>query len=361
VSPFAAALLAVAVVVAGAVVLIVLVAARHRRSGADFLEAPAEGRAGPPAVAERPPPPPATPAKAPSRVSGLFGALTASRGAIGSRLRALAGRDALDEGAWDEIEEALIRADVGVKATTRITQDLRAGGVTPAGLAAALTDELAAVLSKGDGTLRMKPEGPSVWLVVGVNGAGKTTTIAKLAHREMAGGRKVVLAAADTFRAAAVDQLETWGQRLGAHVVRHAQGADPGAVVFDALQHAKAKEVDLVIVDTAGRLHTKTNLMDELAKIRRIAERESGGVDEVLLVIDATVGQNGIAQARTFQEAVEVTGVILTKLDGTARGGIVVAVQEELGIPVKAVGLGEGPSDLEPFDARAFAEALVES
>jgi fused signal recognition particle receptor len=347
VSPFAAALLAAAVVVAGAVVLIALVAARHRRSGADFLEAPAEAGTAPPA-------------EAPSRPSGLIGALTASRGAIGSRLRALAGRDTLDEQAWDEVEEALIRADVGVKATTRIVQDLRASEVAPSGLAAALRDELTAVLSKGDGSLRMKPNGPTVWLVAGVNGAGKTTTIAKLAHREIAGGRKVVLAAADTFRAAAVDQLETWGQRLGAHVVRHAQGADPGAVVFDALQHAKAKEADLVIVDTAGRLHTKSNLMEELAKVRRIADRESGGVDEVLLVIDATVGQNGIAQARKFQEAVEVTGIILTKLDGTARGGIVVAVQEELGIPVKAVGLGEGSGDLEPFEARAFAEALVE-
>jgi fused signal recognition particle receptor len=198
-----------------------------------------------------------------------------------------------------------------------------------------------------------------VWLVAGVNGTGKTTSIAKLARMLQGEGKTVVLAAADTFRAAAIDQLGTWAERLGVHMIRHAPGADPGAVVFDAVEYALARSIDVVIVDTAGRLHTKSSLMDELKKIRRIAERK-GEVTEALLVLDATVGQNGIAQARTFGEAVQVTGVVLTKLDGSARGGIVVAVQEELGIPVKAVGIGEQMGDLELFDPKAFVDALVE-
>ena len=191
--------------------------------------------------------------------------------------------------------------------------------------------------------------------VIGVNGVGKTTSIAKLANRLQGEGKSVVLVAGDTFRAAAIEQLGTWADRLGVHMVKHAANADPGAVVFDAMEHAKAKKIDVVIVDTAGRLHTKSNLMEELKKVRRIADKQSGGVAEALLVLDATVGQNGLAQARAFQEAMGATGVILTKLDGTAKGGIVIAIQEELGIPVKAVGVGEGIDDLETFDPESFS------
>ncbi|MEA2500705.1 MAG: fused signal recognition particle receptor, partial [Actinomycetota bacterium] len=219
--------------------------------------------------------------------------------------------------------------------------------------------ELVGILDRTDRTFRFSDKGPSVWLVAGVNGTGKTTSIAKLARLLQEEGKTVVLAAADTFRAAAIDQLGTWAERLNVHMIRHAPGADPGAVVFDAVEYAVARSIDVVIVDTAGRLHTKSPLMDELKKIRRIAERK-GEVTEALLVLDATVGQNGIAQARTFGEAIQVTGVVLTKLDGSARGGIVVAVQEELGIPVKAVGVGEQMTDLELFDPKAFVDALVE-
>jgi len=288
------------------------------------------------------------------------GLRTTSR-AIGDRLAIISRREKLEDEDFDEIEEALLRADVGVKASTKIVDSLRDSGVLPADLQDALRSEVKKILMKGDRVLKVASVGPSVWLVTGVNGVGKTTTIAKLAHRLKAEGRTVVLAAADTFRAAAIDQLGTWADRVDVHMVRHDPGADPGAVVFDAIEHAKAKGIDVVIVDTAGRLHTKTNLMEELKKVKRIADRGSGGVAEVLLVLDATVGQNGISQARIFQEAVEVTGVVLTKLDGTARGGIVIAVQEELGIPVKAVGLGETLEDLEPFDPERFTEALIRS
>ena len=286
--------------------------------------------------------------------------LAKTRGALGNTLKALGLRDKLDSDAWDEIEEALIRADVGIDATDRVLEALREEKPEPGGLHAALRRELVEILEAGDRTLHLKEGEPSVWLVTGVNGVGKTTSIAKLGRRLKEDGHSVVLAAGDTFRAAAIEQLGTWADRLGVHMVKHTPGADPGAVVFDAIEHAKAKNVDVVIVDTAGRLQTKTNLMEELKKVRRIADREAGGVAEVLLVLDATVGQNGLSQAKAFQEAVGATGVILTKLDGTAKGGIVIAIQEKLGIPVKAVGVGEGIDDLEEFDPEAFVAAMLD-
>ena len=308
-----------------------------------------------PEVVPEAPPEPVVP-----KVSRLARGLAKTRSALASTLTALKLRDRLDSESWDEIEEALIRADVGIDATDRVLTALRESDPSPEELLPALREELVTILNKGDTTLRLKAGDVSVWLVIGVNGVGKTTSIAKLAHRLQDEGRSVVLAAGDTFRAAAIEQLGTWAGRLDLHMVKHAPGADPGAVVFDALEHAKAKSIDVVIVDTAGRLHTKANLMDELKKVKRIADRESTGVAEVLLVLDATVGQNGLAQARAFQEAMGATGVILTKLDGTARGGIVIAVQEELGIPVKAVGIGEAIDDLETFDPESFVDALLQ-
>ena len=321
--------------------------------------------AGPPAeVVEAPPvvppaPPAVEPEAGPSVATRFLRSLTRSRTVLGERLGAIMSRGRLDEEAWEDVEEALIRADVGVAATDAILQSLRRQKLKPEELGEALRAELVGILDRTDRTFRFSDKGPSVWLVAGVNGTGKTTSIAKLARMLQTEGKTVVLAAADTFRAAAIDQLGTWAERLGVHMIRHAPGADPGAVVFDAVDYALARSIDVVIVDTAGRLHTKSPLMDELKKIRRIAERK-GEVTEALLVLDATVGQNGIAQARTFGEAVQVTGVVLTKLDGSARGGIVVAVQEELGIPVKAVGIGEQLGDLELFDPKAFVDALVE-
>lgn len=298
----------------------------------------------------------------PAEVAGarLSRGLLRSRRVLAERLAAVTRRDRLDDEAWDELEEALIRADVGVRTTGRVLERLRAAAPSPGELAAALREELTTALDGRDRALRIDEGRLSVWLVTGVNGVGKTTSIAKLAHRLRGEGRSVALAAADTFRAAAIEQLGAWAERAGVHMVRHAPGADPGAVVFDAIRYAQARGIDVVIIDTAGRLHTKAHLMEELRKIRRVAEREAGAVAEVLLVLDATVGQNGIAQARTFQAATDVTGVVLTKLDGTAKGGIVVAIQEELGIPVKAVGVGESFDDLQPFDPGAFVDALLE-
>lgn len=273
-------------------------------------------------------------------------------------------RGRIDESTWEELEEALILADVGVTLTNDLLEGLRArvkreGISDPDALVEALKAELIESLS-GDTELHFaNGDGTTVWLMVGVNGVGKTTTLAKLAQRETRSGHKVVMAAADTFRAAAADQLETWGDRVGTPVVRGNEGGDPGAVVFDAVQHASARGADLVLADTAGRLHTKTNLMEELKKVRRVAERPPGYVTEVLLVIDATTGQNGLIQARQFAEAVGVTGVVLTKLDGTAKGGIALAIRSELGIPIKLVGLGEGAEDLVDFDAGEFVDALV--
>ena len=286
--------------------------------------------------------------------------LSRARSSFGQALVGVFRKGGLTDADWDDIEALLLQADVGVGATTRIVADLKAKSrdTDPEKLPDLLRDELLAILGDEDRSLRTR-DGLSVWLVTGVNGTGKTTTIGKLALRERSGGRRVVLAAADTFRAAADTQLERWAERSGAEVVKHAPGADPAAVAFDGVKAAKARGADLLVVDTAGRLHTKRNLMEELSKIRRVIEREAGAPDEVLLVLDATTGQNGIAQARAFTEAVEVTGIVLTKLDGTAKGGIVIAVQQELGIPVKLVGVGEGVEDLEPFDPAAFVEALV--
>ena len=275
----------------------------------------------------------------------------------------LRGRSVIDDDVWDELEEALIRADVGVTVTGKILDDLRlrvkeASVTTPAELLDLLKADLVDQLSTADRSLSFAPGQPNVWMFVGVNGVGKTTSIGKIAQREAASGRSVVMAAADTFRAAAAEQLQLWSERVGADLVRGQDGADPGSVVFDAMAAAGSRGADLVLVDTAGRLHTKVNLMEELKKLRRIVDRTPGALQEVLLVIDASTGQNGLNQAKQFGEAVEVTGVILTKLDGTAKGGIVLAVQQELGIPVKLVGVGESAADLIEFDPEEFIEAL---
>ncbi len=309
-----------------------------------------------PAPVEEPEPPPATYRSRLGSVRGLFSGAVAS-------LRA--GR--IDQSTWDSLEEALIRADVGVATADALLGDLRAkvaakeisGGD---GLLQALGDSIRGLLeTSGPRTLRFdgRAGAPDVWLIVGVNGVGKTTTIGKLARRQVAAGHSVLLAAGDTFRAAAADQLGLWAERTGTEIVRGAEGGDPSAIVFDAVQRAAARGNDLVLADTAGRLHTKVNLVEELKKIRRVADRDPGNVTEVLLVLDATTGQNALAQARQFTDAVEVTGIVLTKLDGTAKGGIVVAVQRELGLPVKLVGLGEGPDDLVDFDPDEFVDALL--
>ncbi|MDI6872740.1 signal recognition particle-docking protein FtsY [Candidatus Solincola sp.] len=275
--------------------------------------------------------------------------------------RAMASRR-FDEAFWEEVEDILVGADVGMEMTIHLVDRVKERVVRedlrePEELMAAFREEVAELLDQGDRTLRYAASGPSVFLVVGVNGTGKTTTIAKLAHLLRKEGKRVILAAGDTFRAAGIEQLETWGQRVGVHTVKHRQGADAAAVVHDAVEAALARGMDVVIADTAGRLHTKVNLMEELKKIKRVAERRAP-VTETLLVIDATTGQNGLIQARQFKEAVEVTGVVLTKLDGTAKGGIVVAIAHELGIPIKFIGVGEKLDDLHPFDPREFAEAL---
>ena len=271
----------------------------------------------------------------------------------------------LDDEAWDELEETLLAADVGLPTTTALVDAVRAraaqDGVRDADdlpplLEAAIVDRLDA---GRDRALATVPGQASVWLLVGVNGTGKTTTAAKLAHDAQARGERVLLVAADTFRAAAAEQLAAWGAALDVEVLRGVEGGDPASVVFDAVQAAGARGVDVVVVDTAGRLHTKRNLMEELKKVRRIIERFPGALTEVLLVLDATTGQNGLAQARDFGEAVGVTGVVLAKLDGTAKGGVVLAVEDELGVPVKLIGVGEGADDLVAFDPAAFAEALV--
>jgi fused signal recognition particle receptor len=273
-------------------------------------------------------------------------------------------RTTIDQQAWDDLEEALIRADVGVTLTTTLLDGLRgrvkAEGLTTSDqLVDALKEGLKTSLESADRALRFDPGEVNVWLFVGVNGVGKTTTIGKIGFREAAAGRKVVMAAGDTFRAAAAEQLELWSKRVGADLVRGAEGGDPGAVIFDAVQRAASRGAELVLGDTAGRLHTKVNLMEELKKVRRVAERPPGHLTEVLLVIDATTGQNGLTQARMFAEAVDVTGIVLTKLDGTAKGGIALAIQTELGIPIKLVGLGETPDDLTEFDPDEFVEALL--
>ena len=274
-------------------------------------------------------------------------------------------RTAITQETWDELEEALLRADLGVATTTRVLSPLRdlvkaKKIVNPSDLRLALQTEMTAQISNTARELNFDSSlnAPNVWLVVGVNGAGKTTTIGKLAAQQRKLGRTVLMAAGDTFRAAAGDQLETWAQRSGAEIVRGSEGSDPSSVVFDGVARATAKKIDLVLADTAGRLQNNTNLMEELTKVRRVADKGSGKVTEVLLVIDATTGQNGLTQAKQFAQATAVTGVVLTKLDGSARGGIVFAIETELQIPVKLVGLGEAIDDLVEFDAAEFVAAL---
>ena len=306
------------------------------------------------------------PEPAEGRFRRLRRRLARSQNALGRGLLALLSRDTLDADTWDEIEETLLTADLGVAATTELMDRLRTRvrAEAPASAdeaRALLRAELIALVNPDmDRSLHVRGEQgrPAVALVVGVNGTGKTTTTGKLGRLLVAEGRSVVLGAADTFRAAAADQLQTWGDRVGAAVVRGPEGGDPAAVAYDAVRIGTEAEVDTVVIDTAGRLHTKVGLMDELGKVKRVIEKQAP-VDEVLLVIDATTGQNGLSQARVFSEVVDVTGIVLTKLDGTAKGGIVVAVQRELGVPVKLVGLGEGPDDLAPFSAEQFVDALL--
>ena len=285
--------------------------------------------------------------------------LERSRRGFMARLRERLGGPAASAAAWEEVEEALIGGDVGPALAMRIVEGARRR-LDAAGPEAAVRAELEAILALPRGRTRSaRDDRPRVVLVVGVNGTGKTTTIGKLAARDRAAGRTVLLAAADTFRAAAIEQLRIWADPAGAAVVAHAPGADPGAVVFDALDAAVARGIDTVIIDTAGRLHTKVNLMDELAKIRRVIERRLPGAEpETLFVLDATTGQNGLAQAQAFHEAVGLTGIVLTKLDSTARGGIVFAIEDSLGVPVQFVGLGEGLTDLVPFEPAAFVASL---
>jgi len=275
---------------------------------------------------------------------------------LASKVRALFAGGEAD--AWEGLEDLLLRADVGPKAAADLVARVRAETKDGADPAEALTREVRRILGP-DEPLHLPTDRLAVVLIVGVNGSGKTTTIGKLAGSLAASGKKVSLACADTFRAAAGEQLEIWAERAGAHLVSQDRGADPGAVAFDAVTSATARGSDVLLVDTAGRLHTKTPLMDELKKVKRVIEKAGGTVDETLLVLDAQTGQNGIAQARAFTEAVEVTGVVLTKTDGSAKGGIVLAVRDELGVPVRLVGVGEGPGDLVQFSAHEFAERLV--
>ncbi|MEV8639271.1 signal recognition particle-docking protein FtsY [Streptosporangium sp. NPDC051023] len=319
---------------------------------------PAEPMVLPPVV-EVPPP-------SAGRMVRLRARLARSQNTLGKGLLDLLSRDRLDDDTWDEIEETLITADVGVAPTQAMVEELRTkvkvlGSRTPSEVRGLLKEQLLAQIGTDtDRTLHVKPHGerPAVVLVVGVNGTGKTTTTGKLARSLIGDGNRVVLGAADTFRAAASDQLQTWGDRVGAEVVRGPEAGDPASVAFDAVAKGIEDKVDVVIVDTAGRLHTKTGLMDELGKVKRVIEKKAT-VDEVLLVLDATTGQNGMRQARVFAEVVDVTGIALTKLDGTAKGGIIISVQRELGVPVKLVGLGEGPDDLAPFDPEVFVDALL--
>jgi fused signal recognition particle receptor len=374
-------LVAAVVVVVALIAVVPLVAGRRRRHDADRAGQVVLDRE--PGVGDDPgqPPPPTrevTDVDLPAGVATVEEEVVAprlrfrerlgrSRAAISRGLSGLLDRGADDDEAWEELEEALIAADVGVATTTELVERLRtrarAERAAGAELRALLRAELLDAVGAADRSLALdlleERQRPGIVLVVGVNGTGKTTTVGKLALALAEEGKQSVLVAADTFRAAATEQLQVWGERVGAQVVRHQQGADPAAVAFDGLASARARGADVVLVDTAGRLHTKTNLMEELRKLRRVLEREGGHVSEVLLVLDATTGQNGLAQAREFTGAVGVTGVVLTKLDGTAKGGIVVAVQRDLGIPVKLVGLGEGAHDLAPFDPEAFVDALL--
>ena len=348
-------------------------------TAASTTTAPPEARPGavtppdlrvPDQVAE-PAAPPARPLDQPppsaGRLARLRGRLARSQSALGSVLLSLLSGATLDDAAWEEIEDTLITADMGVAPAQQLVEQLRtevkvAGTRDPAEVRALLRADLLAQLGPDlDRTLHTQRHGnrPAVVLVVGVNGTGKTTACGRLARALIGDGQTVLLGAADTFRAAAADQLQTWGDRVGAETVRSdREGADPASVAFTAVNEGIDRGIDTVIVDTAGRLHTKTGLMDELGKIKRVIEKQAP-VDEVLLVLDATTGQNGLRQARVFAEVTDITGIILTKLDGTAKGGIVIAVQREIGVPVKLVGLGEGPDDLAPFDPEVFVDAIL--
>ncbi|WP_043536178.1 signal recognition particle-docking protein FtsY [Saccharomonospora cyanea] len=330
----------------------------------------AEPEPAPEPVPEAPVEPKEEVAPAAGRIERLRGRLSKSRSALGQSLLGLLGAGDLDEDSWQDVEDTLLIADLGAATTTEIVETLRtelsARGVRTSEQARALLQEVLvnALGRDSDRAVRALPhtvdgaKQPAVVLVAGVNGTGKTTTTGKLARVLVAQDHKVVLGAADTFRAAAAEQLQTWSERVGAEVVRGKEGADPASVAFDAVKRGIDSGVDAVLIDTAGRLHTKTGLMDELGKVKRVVEKQAK-VDEVLLVLDATTGQNGLAQARVFSEVVDVTGIVLTKLDGTAKGGIVFQVQRELGVPVKLVGLGEGPDDLAPFEPEAFVDALL--
>jgi fused signal recognition particle receptor len=314
------------------------------------------------------PPAPELDTIAPSagRLERLRGRLAKSQNAFGRSMLGLLGGGDLDEASWEEVEDTLLIADLGPVTTASVIEHLRAQMAASsvrneAEARAVLREVLIRELNPGlDRSIKALPhaEKPSVLLVVGVNGTGKTTTVGKLARVLVADGRRVVLGAADTFRAAAADQLQAWAARVGAEVVRGAEGVDPASVAFDAVDKGIETGADVVVIDTAGRLHTKTGLMDELGKVKRVVEKRAA-VDEVLLVLDATIGQNGLTQARVFADVVDITGLVLTKLDGTAKGGIVFRVQQELGVAVKLVGLGEGPDDLAPFEPAAFVDALL--
>ena len=294
----------------------------------------------------------------------LRGRMARARAAFAGVFAGVRSRTGITSETWDELEEALLRADVGIGVTTELLDGLRVQVKSkeisdPEQLLEALRSEMKGRLAGSDRTLRYdRDTRPNVWLFVGVNGVGKTTSIGKVANQQVQDGRSVLMAAGDTFRAAAAEQLATWAQRADVELVRGSEGGDPSAVVFDAVERAASRDIDLVLGDTAGRLHTKTNLMEELRKVRRVAEKGAGTVTEALLVIDATTGQNGLAQAREFGEATQLTGVVLTKLDGSAKGGIVFAIETELGIPVKLVGLGETIGDLIEFDSDDFVDAL---
>jgi fused signal recognition particle receptor len=331
--------------------------ARPTVEDADSLEPPSEP--GAVLVGERP-------EQVDGRLVRLRARLARSQSTLGRGLLALLSRDRIDEDTWQGVEDILLLADVGVVPTDELVNRLRdrvrvEGIASPEAARAVLRGELLSLVDAGldrDLAVDRHDDLPAVVLVVGVNGTGKTTTVGKLARVLVAQDKDVLLGAADTFRAAGADQLQTWGQRVGVPTVRGAEGSDPASVAFDAVRAGVDQEVDTVLVDTAGRLHTKTGLMDELGKVKRVVEKLAP-VTEVLLVLDATTGQNGLTQAKVFAEVIDITGIALTKLDGTAKGGILIAVQRELGVPVKLVGLGEGPDDLAPFDSEAFVDALL--
>ena len=329
-------MLVVALVAVVVVAIVVAVVLRSRRSG-DALPAPAP----------------------PQRPGGLRVRLDKTRRAIGTRLASLTGRSDLDGEFWSDLEDLLVAADVGVTAATEVVAAVRSRHPGDGAEARErLQEELVAVFDGKDRGLH-RSQKPAVMLVVGVNGGGKTTSIAKLASQLRDGGSEVLLGAADTFRAAADQQLRTWADRVGVELVGGRQGADPASVAFDAYQAAKERNADVVIVDTAGRLQNKANLMEELGKVARVLRREAGEIDEVLLVLDGTTGQNAITQARSFTKAVGVTGIVITKLDGTAKGGVAVAVERELGVPVKYIGVGEAVDDLVAFEPEDFVDALL--